>query len=227
MKKIRVLLAEDHQTVRQGLKLLIDGQPDMEVIGEAGNGRAAVERTIELHPHVVVMDLSMPECNGLAATRDIRAAEPECAIVALTRYGDDAYVKELLHAGALGYVLKQSPSQELLQAVRAAAAHRRYLDGSLSARVTGTPGLSRRRAVKPPATERESEVLRLMALGHTNKDIATALGVSVKTVEVHKANGMRKLGLSGRTDVVRYALLQGWLGDPEQLPPPPSNLTSN
>jgi DNA-binding NarL/FixJ family response regulator len=212
MKKICVLIAEDHETVRQGLKLLIDRQPDMEVIGEAGDGRVAIERTRELHPNVVVVDVSMPNMNGLAATRGIRDVAPSTAVVALTRYADDAYVKELFHAGALGYVLKQSPSNELVEAVRAAAAGRRYLDTSLAARVAGTMPTARgRRPPPPPITDRETEVLRLMALGHSNKDIANTLELSVKTIEVHKANAMRKLGLGGRTDVVRYALLQGWL----------------
>ena len=217
MKKIRVLLAEDHETVRQGLKLLIDRQPDMEVVAEAGDGRAAVERAGAMHPHVAVVDISMPQMNGLAATKAIREAAPATAVVALTRYGDDAYVKELLNAGALGYVLKQSPSVELVDAVRAAASGQRYLDRSLASRVAGTyldRAGGRRRATSIAITERESEVLRLMALGHSNKDIAAALILSVKTVEVHKANAMRKLGLAGRTDVVRYALLQGWLRDP-------------
>ena len=215
MAKIRVLLAEDHETVRHGLKLLINRQPDMEVIGEAGDGNAAVERVGMLHPNVAVVDISMPQMNGLAATRAIRESAPSTAVVALTRYGDDAYVQELLNAGALGYVLKQSPSAELLDAVRAAAAGRRYLDRSLAARVAGTMLRGRgRRSTPSPITERESEVLRLMALGHSNKEIASTLELSVKTVEVHKANAMRKLGLAGRIDVVRYAVLQGWLRDP-------------
>ena len=215
MAKIRVLLAEDHETVRQGLKLLIDHQPDMEVVGEAGDGRTAVERAEALRPNVVVVDISMPEMNGLAATRAIRAAAPATAVVALTRHGDDAYVQELLNAGALGYVLKQSPSGELVDAVRAAAAGHQYLDRSLAARVAGAM-LSHRggRGAPAPITDRETQVLRLMALGHSNKDIANTLELSVKTVEVHKANAMRKLALDGRTDVVRYALLQGWLRDP-------------
>jgi two-component system, NarL family, response regulator NreC len=214
MKKIRVLLAEDHEVVRQGLKLLIDRQPDMEVVGEAGDGRAAVDGASTLQPNVVVVDVAMPNVNGLAATRRLREAAPSSAVVALTRYADEAYVQELLHAGALGYVLKQSPSSELLDAVRAAAAGRRYLDRSLAARVARTMVRTRgSRAASPPITDRETEVLRLMALGHSNKDIANALDLSVKTVEVHKANAMRKLGLAGRTDVVRYAMLQGWLHD--------------
>ncbi|MGH9240010.1 MAG: response regulator [Vicinamibacterales bacterium] len=217
MAKIRVLLAEDHETVRHGLKLLINGQTDMEVVGEAGDGRVAVERAGTLQPNVAVVDVSMPQMNGLAATKAIRESTPGTAVVALTRYDDEAYVQELLNAGALGYVLKQSPSAELVDAVRAAASGRRYLDRRLAARVAGDILSSRRRRAAPPAiTDRESEVLRLMALGHSNKEIAELLFLSVKTIEVHKANAMRKLGLAGRTDVVRYALLQGWLRDPQE-----------
>src|SRR5688572_13021031 len=167
MSKIRVLLAEDHETVRHGLKLLINRQTDMEVVGEAGGGRAAVERAGVLKPNVAVLDVSMPEMNGLAATKAICQATPSTAVVALTRYGDDAYVQELLNAGALGYVLKQSPSAELLDAVRSAASGRRYLDRSLAARVASTMLRSGRR-VPPAITDREAEVLRLMALGHSN-----------------------------------------------------------
>jgi DNA-binding NarL/FixJ family response regulator len=212
--KIRVLLAEDHETVRHGLKLLINGQTDMEVVGEAGDGRAAVERAGTLQPNVAVVDVSMPVMNGLAATKAIRESAPGTAVVALTRYDDEAYVQELLNAGALGYVLKQSPSAELVDAVRAAASGQRYLDRRLAARAAGTMQSSRRRAAPPAITDRETEVLRLMAVGNSNKEIAGTLDLSVKTVEVHKANAMRKLGLAGRTDVVRYALLQGWLRDP-------------
>ena len=215
MTKIRVVLAEDHETVRHGLKLLINRQPDMEVIGEAGDGRDAVERVGSLKPHVAVLDVSMPQMNGLEATRAIRESVPTTAVVALTRYDDDAYVQELLNAGAIGYVLKQSPSTELVDAVRAAAAGRRYLDRSLAARVAGTMMKQHGRRSSPsPITDRETEVLRLMALGHSNKEIASQLELSVKTVEVHKTNATRKLGLAGRTDVVRYALLQGWLREP-------------
>jgi DNA-binding NarL/FixJ family response regulator len=213
--KIRVLLADDHETVRHGLKLLIDRQPDMEVVGEAGDGMAAVERAAALKPTVAVVDVSMPAMNGLAATKAIRERTPATAVVALTRYDDDAYVQELFNAGAVGYVLKQSPSGELVDAVRAAATGRRHLDRSLAARVAGTMLNARgRRSSSPAITDRETEVLRSMALGHSNKEIAAALDLSVKTVEVHKANAMRKLGLTGRTDVVRYALLQGWLREP-------------
>jgi DNA-binding NarL/FixJ family response regulator len=213
-KTIRVLIAEDHETVRTGLKLLIDSQPDMKVIGEAADGEMAVQRAHELHPDVVVMDVSMPRMNGLVATRTIRQTHADAAVVTLTRYTDEAYLQELLRAGALGYVLKQSASPELLQAIRAAAAGRQYLDASLTARVAGTylRKHSRQRTESiPDISDREAQVLRLIAWGHSNKEVAAELDVSVKTVEVHKANAMRKLGLKGRIDIVRYALLQGWL----------------
>jgi len=215
MTRIRVLIAEDHETVRQGLTLLINSQPDMEVVGEAGNGRDAVDRAEALRPAVAVLDISMPKMNGLAATRSLRERVPATAVVALTRYRDEPYVKEMLDAGACGYVLKQSASVELLEAIRAAARGAQYLDSSL-ATGAGNLAISARRssAPHPRITSREAEVLRRMAVGESNKEIAAALEVSVKTVEVHKANAMRKLNLGGRIDVVKYALLQGWLRDP-------------
>ena len=208
---IRVLLADDHETVRQGLKLLIDGQSDMEVVGEAGDGETAVAQVPALRPDVAVLDVSMPRMNGLAAARTIRERAPATAVVALTRYRDAAYVKELLDAGASGYVLKQSASAELLDAIRAAARGHQYLDQSVAAGAAEGLMRGKRRA---PISEREREVLRMMALGHSNKEIAQALDVAVKTVEVHKANAMRKLELTGRIDVIKYAALQGWLEDP-------------
>jgi len=150
------------------------------------------------------------------ATRALRAQVPDTAVVILTRHGDDAYLQELLRAGAAGYVLKQSPAAELLQAVRAVAAGGQYLDSTLTARVTaGFVGRKSKGLNQPGAalTERESEVLRLIASGYSNKEIAVQLDLSVKTVEVHKANSMRKLGLTGRIDIIRYAILQDWLHD--------------
>jgi DNA-binding NarL/FixJ family response regulator len=213
---IQVLLADDHVTVRHGLKLLIDSQPDMKVVGEASDGDAAVQRAATLKPDVVVMDISMPGTTGLVATRRLKQKQPDVAIVTLTRHSDDAYLQELLRAGAAGYVLKQSDPSELLHAIRAAAAGGQYLDSTLTARVTArflaTDGKS---VGKSGATisERESEVLRLIASGYSNKEIAARLALSVKTVEAHKANAMRKLDLTGRIDIVKYAVLQGWLDD--------------
>jgi DNA-binding NarL/FixJ family response regulator len=212
--RLRILLADDHVTVRHGLKLLIDGQPDMQVVAEASDGAGAVRLAEAAAPDVVVMDVSMPGMNGLIATRKLRHAHPAMPIVMLTRHGDDAYLQELLRAGASGYVLKQSPPAELLQAIRAAAAGRQYLDSALTARVTSA-FLARdgRSAAKPGAaiSDRESEVLRLIASGYSNKEIAAQLSLSVKTIEAHKANAMRKLDLNGRIDIVNYAILQGWL----------------
>lgn len=210
MTKIRVVLAEDHQTVREGLKALLAAEKDIEVVGEAGDGRAAVERVQVLKPQVAVIDVSMPEVNGLDATRRIKAVAPDVAVVALTRHDDEAYIKELFGAGALGYVMKQSSFAELLRAIRAAAAGKRHLDAALVARAKESQ-TRRSLPTGPVATDREAHVLRLMATGHSNKEIADRLGISVKTVEVHKANAMKKLGLRGRIDVVRYAILNGWL----------------
>ena len=214
--RLRILLADDHVTVRQGLKMLIDSQDDMTVVSEASDGTAAVEQARTLRPDVVVMDNSMPGMNGLVATRTLKQIQPDSVIVILTRHGDDAYLQELLRAGADGYVLKQSAASELLQAIRATAVRGQYLDSALTARVTaGFLAKSGRKAQATgvSVTERESEVLRLIAAGYSNKEIAAQLELSVKTVEVHKANASRKLGLKGRIDIVKYALLQGWLTD--------------
>jgi two-component system, NarL family, response regulator NreC len=216
MNPIRVLLVEDHETVREGLRLLLDSQSDMEVVAEACDGRAAVEYNERFRPHVVVMDLTMPEMNGLQATQAIKRSHPDTAIVALTRHDDAPFVDELKKAGASAYVLKQSPSRELLDAVRVAAVGGTYLDAQLRARDARTtdPAVRGRGAPSPSVSEREKHVLRMMAVGHSNKEIAEELSIAIKTVEVHKANAMRKLGLRGRIDVVRYAILHGWLQEP-------------
>jgi DNA-binding NarL/FixJ family response regulator len=208
---IEVLLAEDHETVREGLRLLVNAQDDMRVIGEAGDGKAAIEQAQSLKPNVVVLDLSMPQVNGVVAAQALRSSVPSAAVVTLTRHRDSAYVRQLLAAGASGYVLKQSSSNELLKAIRAAAAGGKYLDTALQAPTLGT---RRPPSTTPSITERETAVLRLTSVGHSNKHIAASLGIAVKTVEVHKSNAMRKLDLAGRTDVVRYAAMQGWLQDP-------------
>jgi DNA-binding NarL/FixJ family response regulator len=214
-KRLRILLADDHVTVRRGLKLLIDAERDMEVIGEAGDGNEAVQKARELNPDVIVMDISMPGASGLDATRTLKKIKPDAVIVTLTRHADSAYLQELLRAGVSGYVLKRSAPTELLHAIRAAAAGGQYLDTTLTAGITA--GLARKDArVKMPATalsERESAVLRLIASGYSNKEIAAHLSLSVKTVEAHKANAMRKLELTGRIDIVKYAILQGWLNN--------------
>jgi two-component system response regulator NreC len=212
---LRILLADDHVTMRHGLKLLIDSQPGMRVIAEASDGEAAVRQAVELSPDVVVMDISMPGMNGLVATRTLKRQQPRIAIVTLTRHGDDAYFQELLRAGVSAYVLKQSAPAELLQAIRAAAAGHHYLDSSLMERVTagflGRADGRRESRAAAALSEREAMVLRLIASGYSNKEIAAQMSLSVKTVEAHKANAMRKLDLRGRIDIVKYAVLQGWL----------------
>lgn len=216
MSPLRILLADDHAILRQGLKLLIDNQPDMGVVGEATDGNDALSQAKALNPDIVVMDISMPGMNGLVATRTLKQMLPSVAIVALTRHDDDTYLEEVLRAGASGYVLKQSAPTDFLRAIRAVAAGGVYLDPAITPRVAdGLLGGDAALSNQPPATisERESEVLRLIAIGHSNKEVAAQLKISVKTVEVHKANGMRKLGLAGRIDIIRYAVLQGWLYD--------------
>jgi DNA-binding NarL/FixJ family response regulator len=215
-RRWRILVADDHAIVRQGLRLLIDGQPDMEVVGEAADGATAIDQTVALTPDIVVMDVSMPGINGLLATKTLKQRQPDVRVIVLTRHEDDSYVEELLRAGASAYVLKQSAPSEFLKAVRAVASGGIYLDPAMSSRVAdGLLGARPRSLEETTAkiTDRESEVLRLVAIGHSNVEIAQRLDISVKTVEVHKTNAMRKLGLTGRVDVIRYGVLQGWLYD--------------
>jgi two-component system, NarL family, response regulator NreC len=215
-EKLKILLAEDHQTVREGIKLLVNAQPDMEVVGEAGDGEAAVKEAVRLKPDVVVMDVTMPNVNGLRATKKLRGAGSDVKILTLTRHTDDGYLKQLIAAGANGYVLKQSAPTELINAIRIVAAGNAYLDPSLTRKVMGgyvSRADSQRGENKGEITDREAEVLRLISFGYSNKEIATQLDLSVKTVEAHKANAMRKLGISSRIDIVKYAILRDWLHD--------------
>ena len=215
MNKLRVVIAEDHETVREGIKLLINAQPDMEVVGEAGDGREAVERAQALLPDIVLMDVSMPHATGFQATEKINQTCPQVKVVALTRHTDKAYLQQLVRAGAYGYVLKQSPSAELLRAVRTVGEGRQYLDQAMTGTILagyGGHNLSARLNHQPWISKREEEVLKLIGWGYSNKEIAKDLDISVKTVEAHRANGMRKLDLHSRIDIVRFALTQGWLG---------------
>ncbi len=215
-EKIKILIAEDHQTVREGVKLLVNSQPDMEVIGEADDGEMAVTEAVRLAPDVLLMDISMPSVNGLRATKRIRVVNPGMKILILTRHTDDGYLQQLIGAGANGYVLKQSAPTELINAIRTIAAGNSYLDPSLTRKVMGgyvERSASLRGESKGSLTEREEEVLRLIAFGYSNKEIGGRLDLSVKTIEAHKANAMRKLGISSRIDIVKYAILQNWLQD--------------
>lgn len=211
---MRIVLAEDHKTVREGIKLLVNAQADMEVVGEAGNGSAAITMVREKMPDVVVMDVSMPEMNGLKATRKLKAEFPDIKILTLTRHNDDSFLEQLIGAGASGYVLKQSAPTELINAIRTVGNGDAYLDPSLAGKVMDSyGGRGLRGDRRNEVSEREIEVLRLIALGYANKEIASQLNLSVKTVEAHKANAMRKMNMHGRIDIVRFAILQGWLED--------------
>ena len=215
MSEIRILIAEDHKTVRAGLKMIIDAEADMKVVGEADNGREAIRLARELQPDVVLMDISMPQINGLEAALQLRTAAPDIKILTLTRYTDKAYLQELLQAGIVGYVLKQSESDEMLRGIRVVAGGSHYLDPAIIDNVfniiSGKQPKHRGEIAGEKLSERESEVLRLIARGYSNKEIGVRLKTSIKTVETQKASAMRKLNISGRNEIVDYAILQGWM----------------
>jgi DNA-binding NarL/FixJ family response regulator len=212
--KLRILLADDHKMIREGLRSLVNGQADMEVVGEADTGAAAVALTVELQPDVVVMDVSMPEMNGLQATDELRRRCPLVTILALTRHVDDGYFQQLMKAGASGYVLKQSSAEVLLSGIRVVAAGKSYLDPALTGHIVAKvidKHSARGARAKKTLSPREEEVLRLVARGYLNKEVAAHLQISVKTAETHKANAMEKLGMKNRVEIVRHAVLLGWL----------------
>jgi DNA-binding NarL/FixJ family response regulator len=214
MSKLRVLLVDDHNVVRSGLRALIDAQEDMEVIGEAADGSVACQKATELAPDVVIMDLSMPVLGGAPATERIKQDRPEVRVLALTVHEDRSYLQQLLQAGASGYLRKRAAADDLIHAIRAVARGGTFIDPGLTGQMLG--GL----IGKPPQTgspardalsDREEEVLRLIARGYTNREIAAQLDVSVKTVETHKARAMEKLGINSRAGIVAYAIRGGWL----------------
>jgi DNA-binding NarL/FixJ family response regulator len=208
MKKIRILLADDHVMVRQGFKMILAAQADMEIVGEAGNGREAVELAEKLHPDVVVMDVAMPDLNGIEATRRLAESSPRTRVLALSMYKDSVYVREILRAGARGYLLKDAFDRDLLSAVRAVAAGEAYLSPAVADAVLS----DYRRHVTDPLdllSSREREVLQMIAEGKTNKDIATTLKLSVYTVDAHRGRIMEKLNLHSVGELVRFALRHG------------------
>lgn len=212
MSDIRVLLADDHVVVREGLKSLINAEPGMAVVGEATDGPGAVALTAELDPDIVVVDVSMPGLNGAQVTSRLRAVRPDRKVLALTVHEDVGYLRLLLEAGAAGYVLKRAAAAELVQAIRAVAGGGTYLDPLVAGSVVDG-------YVKPPSeletrvelSERETEVIRLIALGYSNKEIAARLKVSVKTVETYKSRSLEKLHIRSRVDIVQYAARRGWI----------------
>lgn len=220
-RKLRVFLADDHAVLRSGLRLLIDAQPDLKVVGEAGDGQEAVERVSELagagNVDVVVLDIGMPRLGGLEALRRLKAAFPDLAVLILTMHANESYLFQVIQAGGAGYVLKQTADEHLLEAVRGAARGATFLYPTMEARLLTDYVHRARRAGQRAAgaylalTEREREVLSLVAQGYTNQEIADRLVVSVKTVETHRAHIMSKLGLRTRAELVRYALREGYL----------------
>ena len=208
MKKIRILLADDHVMVRQGFKMILAAQADMEIVGEADNGRQAVELAEQLRPDVVVMDVAMPDLNGIEATRRLADSAPRTRVLALSMYKDSVYVREILRAGARGYLLKDAFDRDLLSAVRAVAAGEGYLSPAVSDAVLS----DYRRHVSDPLdllSSREREILQLIAEGKTNKEIAAALKLSVYTVDAHRGRIMEKLNLHSVGELVRFALRHG------------------
>jgi two-component system, NarL family, response regulator NreC len=204
----RILLADDHKLVRQGFKMILSAQPDMEIVGEAGNGREAVELAEKLQPDLVIMDVTMPELNGIEATRRLVSIAPRARVLALSMHKDSVYVREILRAGARGYLLKDSADADLIAAVRAVAKGEGYLSPAVSEAVL----TDYRRHVTDPLdllTTREREVLQMIAEGKTNKEIATTLNLSVYTVEAHRGRVMEKLNLHSSGELVRFALRNG------------------
>ena len=207
-KKTRILLADDHAVVRNGFRRILTAEPDLEVVGEAANGQEALDRAAELQPDVVVMDVTMPELNGIEATRRLMESSPRTRVLALSMHKDGVYVREILRAGARGYLLKDSGESDLLTAVRAVARGEGYLSPAVSDAVLN----DYRRHVTDPLdllTSREREVLQLIAEGKTNKEVATHLNLSVYTVEAHRGRIMEKLNLHSTGELVRFAMRNG------------------
>jgi DNA-binding NarL/FixJ family response regulator len=215
MGALRILVADDHEVVRRGVRALLEAQPQWTVCGEATDGREAVEKTKELTPDVVVLDIAMPKLNGLDATRLIRKEAPRVEVLILTMHHSEKFVGELLAAGARGYVLKSDAGRDLVDAVKAVSQRKPFLSSRILETAVDAflvPSLTKGRERPPGSQEltgREREVVQLLADGNSNKEVASALGISTKTAETHRAHIMRKLRLRGLSDLVRYAIRNG------------------
>ncbi|HEX6699768.1 MAG TPA: response regulator transcription factor [Gaiellaceae bacterium] len=208
---VRVLIVDDHAVVRAGLKLLLEAEDDLEPVGEAGSGREAIFQARALKPEVILLDLVMPDQSGLDVLPQLLHEQPEAKVLVLSMQDDPQYVREAFAAGASGYVLKEAADTEVVAAIREVAKGGRYVHPELGARLVVAEAEAARRAEEDPLSEREREVLRLLALGHTNQEIAKQLYISVRTAETHRAHIMQKLRLSTRAELVRHALAQGLL----------------
>jgi DNA-binding NarL/FixJ family response regulator len=213
----RIVLADDHPIVLAGLRNLIEAEPDFDLVGEAASGLAALKLIREKLPDVAVVDISMPELNGIVLARRLADECPSVRVLVLTLHEDRSYVKQALEAGVRGYVLKRSAAENLVQAIRAVLVGGLYVDPSIATRMfeskPARAGRSPTTANMPDLTDREAEVLKFSAFGFTNKEIAGRLDISAKTVETHKARATEKLNLQTRAELVRYAAAQGWLAD--------------
>jgi DNA-binding NarL/FixJ family response regulator len=215
---LRVFLADDHPLVLDGIKALLLADEGLELVGEARDGPSAVRHATDLQPDVAVLDLSMPGLNGIQVAGKMLEACPQCRLLILTVHEDAAYLRQLLDLGVAGYVLKRSATEELRRAIHAVAAGGTYLDPAIAARAVGRPAASQHADAKPRTTPdlspREIDVLRLTAVGHSNKSIANTLHIGVKSVDTYKARAMEKLGFRNRVEVIRFAMSKGWLSDP-------------
>jgi DNA-binding NarL/FixJ family response regulator len=213
--KIRIVLADDHPIVLDGLRNLIRAEPDLQLVGEAASGLSALKIIREQRPDVAVLDISMPELNGILLSRRLNGEMPGLRLLVLTLHEDRAYLNQALEAGVRGYVLKRSAVENLVQAIRAVMVGGLYIDPAIVGRVFESKQVNKRLAarkgVAPALTDREADVLKMAALGFTNKEIASRLDVGVKSIETYKARGLEKLGLKTRAELVRYASGQGWL----------------
>jgi two-component system response regulator NreC len=210
---IRVLIVDDHAVVRTGLRLLLESVEDIEVVGEAGTANDAIVEARSSQPDVILMDVVMPGASGIDATPQLLREEPDAKVLILSMEDDPSYVRQAFAAGAAGYVLKEAADAELVAAVREVASGGRYVHPALGARLVAADADERARAEADPLTSRERQVLHLLALGHTNQEIAELLVISVRTAETHRAHIMQKLRLTSRADLVRYALANGLLAE--------------
>ena len=206
---MRLLIADDHGVVRGGLRLLLDRQPDMEVVAEAADGAEALAEARAHRPDLAILDVAMPRLTGLQATREIRAADPDVRVLILSMHDDERYLFEALKAGASGYVLKQKADQDLVDAVRAVGRNEPFLTNSALRSLVREWMADASSGPREPLSPREQEVLKLLAEAHTNREISEVLGVSAKTVEHHRASILRKLGMRDRVELVRYAIRRG------------------
>lgn len=217
MTPVRVLLADDHAVLREGLAMLIEAQPDMQVVAQARGGREATHLCASTAPDVIVLDVSMPDMDGAQVAEYVRDHCANARVLALTRHADQGYLRRLMRAGAAGYVLKKSAADALIHAIRTVACGGTYIDPSMAGRLVSRVLGRSSEPPRPPQTpqvalsEREEDVLRSIAWGLSNKEVAAKLGLSVKTVESYKAVALQKLGLRSRADILRHALAEGWI----------------